>query len=323
MVLMPGSGSAHTPMRYLDAIDHKLVDELKKDARQSLARIGVIVGLTGDSVKDRLNRLTNDGVIKVTCSVDPRVLGFHSITLLGIKVVGKAEEIAVDLAKIPEFDFVCCVAGEYDILVEAVCKDDLHLLKVVDEFLRSRSDIASVSSHNYLAVLKFEPAGNPMSAIASADENSELDEIDLKIIKAFQDDGRATFQEIAELIDMPYQTTRRRAKALLESNIVQPETLVNRIVEGTAVVAGVNLRTSGPIAPIAEKLLLLPEVEIAVLTTGSFDLILEVACRDRSHLARLVGDVIPSVEGVISTETSIYQRVLKLPQSWSGLVRKI
>lgn len=323
MVLMPESLSAYSQTRELDAVDHKLIDELKKDGRQSLAKIGEVVGLTGDSVKDRLNKLTNEGVIKVTCSVDPHVLGFNSITLLGIKVLGRAEEIASELISIPEFDFVCCVAGEYDILVEAVCRDDLHLLKVVDEFLRARKDVASVSSHNYLSVLKFEPSGSALSSIPADPDSPELDEVDLKIIKALQEDGRATFQEIAESIDMPYQTTRRRAKALLEMNIVQPETLVNRIVEGTAVVAGVNLRTTGPITPIAEKLLLLPEVEIAVFTTGTYDLMLEVACKDREHLAKLVGELIPSVPGVISTETSIYQRVLKLPQSWSGLVRKM
>jgi Lrp/AsnC family transcriptional regulator for asnA, asnC and gidA len=98
---------------------------------------------------------------------------------------------------------------------------------------------------------------------------------------------------------------------------------VNRLVEGTAVVAGVNLRTTGPIERVAEELLALREVEIAVFTTGSFDLMLEVACKDREHLAKLVGKTIPSINGVLSTETSIYQRVLKLPQSWSGLVRKM
>lgn len=309
--------------RELDAIDRRLIDELKKDGRQSLAKLGECVGLTGDSVKDRLNKLTADEVIKMTCSVDPRVLGFTSITLLGIKVRGKAEEIALELSHVPEFDFVCCIAGEYDILVEAVCRDDLHLLRVVDEFIRSRADVSSVSSHNYLAVLKFQPSGVVMPESNFDAGGITLDELDLQIIKALQADGRASFQEIAEEIDMPYQTTRRRAKALLDAKIVQPETLVNRLVEGTAVVAGVNLTTTGPVEPITEALLALPEVEVAVFTTGTFDLMLEVACRDRDHLAELVGKTLPSIPGITSTQTSIYQRVLKLPQSWSGLVRKL
>lgn len=323
MVFLSDSLNPELSNRELDVIDHRLITELKKDGRQSLAKLGECVGLTGDSVKDRLNKLAKDEVIKVTCSVDPRVLGFNSLTLLGIKVSGKAEQIAAELSQTPEFDFVCCIAGEYDILVEAVCRDELHLLQVVDDYIRSRPDVRSVSSHNYLAVLKFEPAGVVMPESSFDQSSVVVDETDLQIIKALQADGRASFQEIAEKIGMPYQTTRRRAKALLEAKIVQPETLVNRLVEGTAVVAGVNLTTTGPIAPIAEALLALPEVEIAVFTTGSFDLMLEVACRDREHLAQFVGATLPTIKGITSTQTSIYQRVLKLPQSWSGLVRKL
>jgi Lrp/AsnC family transcriptional regulator for asnA, asnC and gidA len=308
--------------RELDELDRKLIDVLKLDGRESLATIGAKIGLTGDSVKDRLDRLTAEGVIKVTCSVNPKVLGFHSIALLGVKVSGSAEQIAAELTSISEFDFVCCVSGEYDILVEAVCRDDLHLLRVVDQYLRSRPDVSSVSSHNYLSVLKFQPAGSPEETKTVVPQNLVVEDVDRKIIRALQEDGRASFQDIAELIGVAYQTTRRRAKALLEGKIVRSETLVNRLIEGTAVVAGVNLRTTGPIAEIAEKLLSLPEVEIAVVTSGRFDLLLEVACKDRDHLATLVGSVLPSISGIASSETFIYQRVLKLPQSWSGLVRK-
>jgi Lrp/AsnC family transcriptional regulator for asnA, asnC and gidA len=309
-------------LRELDELDRKLISVLKIDGRESLATIGTQIGLTGDSVKDRLDRLTAEGVIKVTCSVDPRVLGFNSIALVGVKVTGSAELIAAELTSVSEFDFVCCVSGEYDILVEVVCRDDVHLLRVVDQYLRSRPDVSSVSSHNYLAVLKFQPSGSPEEPETGAPPHPGVDDIDRKIIRALQDDGRASFQDIALSIGVPYQTTRRRAKALLEGKIVRTETLVNRLIEGTAIVAGVNLRTTGPIAEIAEKLLSLPEVEIAAVTSGRFDLLLEVACKDRDHLATLVGSVLPSIPGIASSETSIYQRVLKLPQSWSGLVRK-
>jgi Lrp/AsnC family transcriptional regulator for asnA, asnC and gidA len=309
-------------LRELDELDRKLISVLKIDGRESLATIGTQIGLTGDSVKDRLDRLTAEGVIKVTCSVDPRVLGFNSIALVGVKVTGSAEFIAAELTSVSEFDFVCCVSGEYDILVEVVCRDDVHLLRVVDQYLRSRPDVSSVSSHNYLSVLKFQPSGSPEEPETGASPHSGVDDIDRKIIRALQADGRASFQDIALSIGVPYQTTRRRAKVLLEGKIVRSETLVNRLIEGTAIVAGVNLRTTGPIAEIAERLVSLPEVEIAVVTSGRFDLLLEVACKDRDHLATLVGSVLPSIPGIASSETSIYQRVLKLPQSWSGLVRK-
>lgn len=312
-----------TPIRQLalDNIDKRLIEELKIDGRQSLAQLGSAVGLSGDSVRDRLDRLTKAEVIRVTCSVNPSVLGYSSITLVGIKVLGSAERIALELSEIPEFDFVACTAGEFDVLVEAICRDEQHLLETLDTYLRERPDVTSITSFNYLEVLKFSPGGAMNSRPGSKTSDFKLDDVDSKIIEALRRDGRASFQELAETIGVPYQTTRRRVKFLLENDIVRPETVTNRMVEGTAVIAGVNLRTSGPIAPIAARLATLSEVEIVVHTTGSFDLLLEVACRDKQHLAELVGEELPSIPGVVSTETNIYLKLLKLPQSWSGLVR--
>jgi Lrp/AsnC family transcriptional regulator for asnA, asnC and gidA len=170
-------------LRELDELDRKLISVLKIDGRESLATIGTQIGLTGDSVKDRLDRLTAEGVIKVTCSVDPRVLGFNSIALVGVKVTGSAELIAAELTSVSEFDFVCCVSGEYDILVEVVCRDDVHLLRVVDQYLRSRPDVSSVSSHNYLAVLKFQPSGSPEEPETGAPPHPGVDVIDRKELK--------------------------------------------------------------------------------------------------------------------------------------------
>ncbi|MEY4714525.1 MAG: hypothetical protein RIQ37_855 [Actinomycetota bacterium] len=307
----------------IDELDRQLIDQLRLDGRQSLTSLGDSVGLSGDSVRDRLDRMSAAGIVKVTCTVDPTLLGYKSITLIGVKVTAPAEPIAEALAEIQEFDFVACTAGEFDIIVEAVCKDELHLLQVIDRHLRSRGDVSAVTAFNYLEVLKFVPGGALTVRPGFGSQEVSLDETDFRIIAALQKDGRLSFQELAERVGVPYQTTRRRARILLENEIVRPEVLTNRLVEGTAVIAGVNLRTTGPIPPIAQQLGNLEEVEIAVHTTGSFDLMLEVACRDREHLAELVGKTLPGIPGVVSTETNIYLRVVKLPQSWSGLVRQL
>lgn len=308
---------------YIDEFDRKLIGALREDGRQSLANLGTAIGLSGDSVKDRLDRLTNLGILKVTCTVDPKLLGYTSITLIGIKVTGPAEAIAEELARVAEFDFVACTAGEFDIIAEAVCRSEAHLLQILDSQVRARSDVSSLVAFSYLDVLKFSPGHKKDQASWEKSDLPQLDDVDLRIIQELQLDGRLSFQELAERIGHPYQTTRRRARALLEEGVIHPEVLTNRLVEGTAVIAGVNLRTTGPITEIARALANVSEVEVAVLTTGSFDLMLEVACRDREHLARLVGQVLPAIPGVVSTETNIYLRVVKLPQSWLGLVRQL
>jgi Lrp/AsnC family transcriptional regulator for asnA, asnC and gidA len=307
----------------LDDTDHALIDALRVDGRMGLAALGAEVGLSGDAVRERLRRLSADGIVQITCSVDARLLGFHTLALLGLNVTGSARRIGEELARVQEFDLVGCMSGRFDLFVEAVCRDEVHLLETIDAHIRERGDVAGVTTFTYLDVLKFEPAGAVLPENTQDSGEIELSPADLQVIDVLRADGRASFQDIADRTGVSYQMARRRAKALLDSGTVRVETVVNRLVEGTAVVAGVGLRTSGPIKDITPRILELPEVEVAVLTTGPFDLLLDVACRDTAHLASVVGEVLPSIPGVEATETTIYQQFLKLPQSWSGLVRQI
>lgn len=307
----------------LDETDRALINALRIDGRMALAALGSEVGLSGDAVRERLRRLTSEGIVQITCSIDARLLGFHTLALLGLNVRSSARRIGEDLARVPEFDLVGCTSGRFDLFVEAVCRDEVHLLSTIDAYIRERADVAGVTTFTYLDVLKFAPAGTVPSPSTPQGAVGELGPAEREVISVLRADGRASYQDIAERTGVSYQMARRRAKALLDSGTVRVETVVNRLVEGTAVVAGVGLQTSGPIREITPRILELQEVEVAVLTTGPFDLLLDVACRDTAHLAMVVAEVLPSIPGVEATETTIYQQFLKLPQSWSGLVRHI
>ena len=47
----------------IDELDRALIAELKSDGRQSLASLGSAIGLSGDTAKDRLDRLTRLGIV--------------------------------------------------------------------------------------------------------------------------------------------------------------------------------------------------------------------------------------------------------------------
>src|SRR5262245_47618842 len=306
----------------LDDTDRQLVEALREDGRMSLATLGARVGLSSDAVRERLRHMEDRGLLQVTCSVDPRVLGFHTLALIGVTVTGAAEPIAEELARVSEFDLVGCITGHFDLIIEAVCRDEAHLLSAVDEHLRGGPDVAALTVLSYLQVLKFAPGGTAQPPAPAGGPPVELTQADLDIIAVLQADGRASFQDIADRIGLPYQMARRRTKALLESDVVRVETLVNRLAERDAVVASVGVSTSGPLSAITPAIIALDEVELAVVTAGPYDLHMEVVCRDRHHLAQVVGEKLRSIPGVVSTDTSVYQRLVKLPQSWLGMVQE-
>lgn len=60
----------------MDAIDHRLLDELQEDARLTFAELGRRVGLSAPAVVERVRRLEADGVITgYHAAVDPARLG--------------------------------------------------------------------------------------------------------------------------------------------------------------------------------------------------------------------------------------------------------
>src|SRR5690349_9007948 len=84
----------------LDDVDRRLIDALREDGRMPLAALGTRVGLSGDATRERLRHLTERGIVQVTCSVDPRLLGYDTMALVALTVTGPAERIAEELVEV-------------------------------------------------------------------------------------------------------------------------------------------------------------------------------------------------------------------------------
>jgi DNA-binding Lrp family transcriptional regulator len=67
---------------------------------------------------------------------------------------------------------------------------------------------------------------------------------------------------------------------------------------------------------IARTIAQVPEVSHVVTTLGTYDLILQVFCRDLSHLADMVTQQIQRVPRVRATETLVIVESYRLPCDW-------
>lgn len=303
----------------LDPIDHTLVEALREDGRAALGALGKRVGLSGDAVRERLRRLRAAGVVSVLGTPDPNALGYRTIALVGIAVDGPVLPVAQHLAEVPEIDYVVCTSGGFDVLIEMLAHDDAHLLELLDRHVRAHPHVRSCATFLYLDVLKWRPGGFAVSRIAATSEPvASLDDGDRAIVAALQADGRASYQDIAHATGLTYANARRRARALIESGTVRIITTVNRLVEGTAVMAAVGLRTSGSTPELAAALEAIDEVEVALRTTGPFDVFVDLACRDRRHLVQVLTERLQPIPGVLHAETFVYARLQKLPMQWSA-----
>lgn len=149
-----------------------------------------------------------------------------------------------------------------------------------------------------------------------ANRNTTLDELDFAILKLMQQDGRMSFTELAEKLDASISNIRSRVTKLLEDKTIQVVGRVNPERVGFHVYANIKIsvRPANKINEIADQLLGFGEISFMAITSGDFDLEIDVMCRDNNHLLELVNSRISRIEGVFQTHTNMYLKVLKFAQ---------
>jgi Lrp/AsnC family transcriptional regulator for asnA, asnC and gidA len=137
----------------LDDINKRIIEQLQRDGRMSYAALAKIVGLSEAAVRQRVQRLTESGVMQVVAVTDPLQLGFARQAMVGIRTRGDTRKVADALAAFDEVDYVVVTAGSLDVLVEVVCEDDDRLLDTVSR-IRDVEGVESTETFVYLGLRK-------------------------------------------------------------------------------------------------------------------------------------------------------------------------
>jgi Lrp/AsnC family transcriptional regulator for asnA, asnC and gidA len=138
----------------LDDINKQIIEHLQRDGRMSYAALAKVIGLSEAAVRQRVQRLLDGGLMQIVAVTDPLTLGFARQAMVGVKVVGDLREVAEKLAAIPEVDYVVICAGGYDLLVELVCTDDEHLLRMLNDAIRTVPGVTVTETFMYLKLAK-------------------------------------------------------------------------------------------------------------------------------------------------------------------------
>ena len=138
----------------LDEISKAIIEQLQVDGRRSYAEIGKAVGLSEAAVRQRVQRLTESGVMQVVAVTDPMQLGFYRQAMVGIRVSGDTTDVIERLARIPAVDYLVMTAGNFDILAEVVCEDDEHLIDLLNKEIRGIPGVQSTETFVYLKLEK-------------------------------------------------------------------------------------------------------------------------------------------------------------------------
>lgn len=141
---------------------------------------------------------------------------------------------------------------------------------------------------------------------------TELDEVDRKILKILQADGRTALSEIARRLDMGSATIHERVNTLeREGYIREYRAVLDPELLGIDTVAFVRIGTeAGRFSEVAERLAEEGAVQEIHEITGDTDLLLKVRVAAREELTDLLSRI-GEYDGVRTTGTDIALRSVK------------
>jgi Lrp/AsnC family transcriptional regulator for asnA, asnC and gidA len=143
-----------------------------------------------------------------------------------------------------------------------------------------------------------------------------LDDIDKAIIRELQIDGRVAYAQLGPKVGLSQAAARQRVQRLIEGGVTQVVAVTNPLVLGFNLQAMIGINANGDLRAIAEKLAEVPDFDYVVITSGRFDLMVEVVCADNEELLTLVNDMIRTLPGVTAAEVFTYLHLEKQTYSW-------
>ncbi len=130
--------------------------------------------------------------------------------------------------------------------------------------------------------------------------NSDLDEIDLSILRLLRLNSRMRFHEMSRLTGIPDATLQFRLKRLITNGVIDKFTIIaNPALTGYIVTALVLVQTDTDKHDEAkEALSALPEISEIYGVLGEYDLFIKVWAKSLEELNSIINDKIRSVVGI-------------------------
>ncbi|MEY2536178.1 MAG: Lrp/AsnC family transcriptional regulator, regulator for asnA, asnC and gidA [bacterium] len=144
------------PEETLDDIDRAILRELQEDGRRPFREIGRKLDVSERTVRARMRRLQDDGVLRIIAFVDPLQLGRSVLAMVLVRVEpGAHDRIVETLASWPEVSYVSTLVGRADVYVQAMCRDNDELWDLVSRRLRGLDGVVETETMLEIKVHKF------------------------------------------------------------------------------------------------------------------------------------------------------------------------
>jgi Lrp/AsnC family transcriptional regulator for asnA, asnC and gidA len=146
-------------------------------------------------------------------------------------------------------------------------------------------------------------------------QGAALDHLSKQIIEQLQEDGRRSYAAIGKAVGLSEAAVRQRVQRLVDAGVMQIVAVTDPLMLGFSRQTMIGIKCGGDLEHVADQLAEIDEIDYVVITSGSFDLLVEVVCEDDRHLLEILSRV-RGVPSVTSTETFVYLKLRKQTYGW-------
>ncbi len=130
-------------------IDHTNIEILRhlKDGRKSFKLIAEALSVTENTIRSRVNKLLDEGILNFSGNIEVDALPGHSLLYLGIKLKSMdLKDKASQFSQLKGVVSAGIVTGRYDIILQALLGSDYSLLEFITEQVATVEDVQTVES---------------------------------------------------------------------------------------------------------------------------------------------------------------------------------
>lgn len=141
-----------------DDLDIAILSHLIDDGRKSFSDIAKDLNVAVNTVRNRVARMIDTGMLTFLARVRPEKVGFQAYAniLISVEPSNQVESVAAQLLKFPEVSFLSMVFGKYDLLIDVMCYDNRHLSDLITERIQKIPGVKQTESIMMIKVYKWE-----------------------------------------------------------------------------------------------------------------------------------------------------------------------
>lgn len=140
----------------LDALDKQLIDMLSRDARVSNRKIAAELGVTEGTVRGRIKRLQQDGLIAFTAITGFEMGKRSRLAFINVQAdVDKVREVARTIGELPQINGVLITMGQFNITAMCLIDELDTLVEIASDQILSLEGVHHVETSIAVKTTKY------------------------------------------------------------------------------------------------------------------------------------------------------------------------